>query len=242
MIKPGKMIKILLVEDDAASAYVTQGGLELTGEYEVIWAKDGEEGWAFFQKDNPDVVVTDIGLPRMNGHELVRKIREADRTTIVIIESGRTKPQDVVSGFVEGIDDYIRKPFVVEELHQRIRAIMKRSQERGPSPALQTETGNRLVTLGRYVFDPENKTLSQHHRVTQKLTPREAQLLLLLYENRNRQVSRRDILQRFWPEDDPLFASRSLDVFVSKLRKYLSEEKSVKIVNERGKGLQLVKG
>jgi DNA-binding response OmpR family regulator len=233
------MIKLLLVEDDDACAYAVQGGLELLNVYEVRCAANGREALALYDSFHPDVVVSDVQMPEMNGFELARTIRENDKKVIILLATGLTSPKDLREGYHVGIDEYVKKPFIAEELHYRIQAIIKRSQNNRVTES-KPDDNIRYITIGRYIFDPENETLSLNNRVTQKLTSREAQLLLLLLKNKNHLVHRRDILQQFWPAEDPVFSSRSLDVFISKLRKYLSEDQSVKIVNERGKGLRLL--
>ncbi len=233
------MIKLLLVEDDDACAYAMQGGLELLNVYEVRCAANGREALALYNSFHPDVVVSDVQMPEMDGFELARTIRKNDKKVIIILATGLTSPKDLREGYHTGIDEYVKKPFIAEELHYRIQAIVKRSHNNSET-ASKPEDNIRYLTIGRYIFDPENKTLALNSQVTQKLTSREAQLLLLLHENHNRLMHRKDILQQFWPGEDPVFSSRSLDVFISKLRKYLSEDQSVKIVNVRGKGLRLL--
>lgn len=232
------MIKLLLVEDDDACAYAMQGGLELLNVYEVRCAANGREALALYDSFHPDVVVSDVQMPEMNGLELARTIRENDKKVIILLATGLTSPKDLREGYYVGIDEYVKKPFIAEELHYRIQAIIKRSQNNSVTES-EPDDNIRYISIGRYIFDPENETLSLNNRVTQKLTSREAELLLLLYQNHNRLIHRTEILQVFWPGDDLVFSSRSLDVFISKLRKYLSEDQSVKIVNKRGKGLRL---
>lgn len=234
------MIKLLLVEDDEACAYAVQGGLELLEVYEVRWAANGKEALNLYPSFRPDVVVSDVQMPEMDGFELARVIRGNDKRVIILLATGLTSPKDLRDGYNTGIDEYVKKPYIAEELHYRVQAIMKRSQKNNETE-LPPDGNDHRITIGRYIFDPENKTLALNNQVAQNLTEREAQLLLLLHQNSHKVVSRQDILQQFWPEDDPVFASRSLDVFVSKLRKYLLNDKSVNIVNQRGKGLKLEK-
>lgn len=236
LTKQTNMIKLLFVEDDEDSAYVTRGGLELIGEYDILWAKDGEEAWELFQKDNPDVVVTDIEMPRMNGLELIRRIRETGQTTIIIIESGKTYPKNVVDGFDSGADNYIKKPFLAEELHAQIQAIFRRTLYRTMDSSSQIITSD-CIKIGLYRFFFLEEVLELNSGKI-KLTAREAGILKMLCDKRNSTVPREEILTAFWDETD-YFTSRSLDVFISKLRKYLSKDKSIQIINERGKGLRL---
>lgn len=227
------MIKLLLIEDDEACAYTTQGGLELIGNYEVIWAKNGLEGWNLYNELKPDVVVSDIDMPLMDGFELVRKIRETDHSVIIIMETGKTSPKDVVSSFQLGVDDYIKKPFVAEELHVRIQAILKKverilSQESSISP---------ILSIGNYRFDITERTLELKQQKI-NLTLRETDILKLLYENKNSKITRDTLLSLFWGNTD-FFSSRSLDVFISKLRKYLAQDPFIEIITIKRVGYML---
>lgn len=228
------MIKILLIEDDEACAYTIQGGLELLGVYEVAVAQNGREGLTVFDHFSPDVVVTDIEMPEMDGFELVRQLRARDESVIIIMESGRTMPKDVIRGYETGVDDYIKKPFVAEELHMHIQAILKRAQK--SSSIIVNDVGN-CVSIGNYKFDILEDTLELRTQ-KQKLTKREADILKVLYENKNTTVTRECLLSDFWGSVD-FFHSRSLDVFVSKLRKYLAHDSSIQIVTVKGKGIML---
>jgi len=232
------MIKLLFVEDDEVCAYAIQGGLDMLDLYEVRCAANGREALKIYEEFRPDVVVSDVQMPEMDGFELVRKIREADSQVVILLATGLTSPKDLREGYHAGIDEYIKKPFIAEELHYHIQAILKRTKQRRRVSSIP-ENNMQQINMGRYVFNPESETLSLNNRVTQKLTSREAQLLLLLYSKQNQLIPRSAILQQFWPEDDPVFSSRSLDVFISKLRKYLAEDQFLKIENVRGKGLHL---
>lgn len=235
------MIKLLFVEDDDAFAYAIQGGLELLEEYEICRATNGHEAMSLYDAFCPDVVVADIEMPGINGYDLTRAIRVKNKNVVLLLASGLTSPKDLCEGYKLDIDEYVKKPYIAQELHCRIQAILKRMRKTViPEEVPEEETGQ--IHIGRYVFDVEERTLSFDRKLTQKLTPLEADILSLLLGNRNRLVLRSDILQRFWGKDDSEFASRSLDVFICKLRKYLSHDSSIKIVNERGRGLRLVVG
>ena len=237
------MIKLLFVEDDDNYAYAVQGGLELFDVYEVQRAANGRDALTLYNTFRPDVVVSDIEMPGMNGYDLARSIREKDREVIILLATGLISPRDLHKGYRLDIDEYVKKPYIAEELHDRIQAILRRMRKTGKSD-LPTVTARKANSrpLGNYTFDADERTLSLDNKVTQKLTPLETQILSLLLENRNRLVLRADILQRFWAMEDSEFTSRSLDVFITKLRKYLSQDPSLKIVNERGKGLRLEMG
>jgi len=233
------MIKLLFVEDDEDCAYAIQGGLEMLDLYEVRCAVNGREALKIYDNFRPDVVVSDVQMPEMNGFELAHKIRDINPQVIIVLATGLTSPKDLRDGYGAGIDEYIKKPFIAEELHYHIQAILKRIRNNSDVESIP-DNNTQLINIGRYVLNPENETLSLNNRITQKLTSREAQLLFLLYNKQNRLIPRSEILQLFWPKDDPVFSSRSLDVFISKLRKYLAEDKFIQIVNERGKGLKLL--
>ena len=228
------MIKILLIEDDEACAYAIQGGLELLDCYEVAVAHDGRKGLDMYKLFLPDVIVTDIEMPEMDGYELVKQIRQKDKSVIIIMESGRTMPKDVLRGYELGVDDYIKKPFVAEELHAHIQAILKRT---GKQNRKNIPSSSDYLYIGNYKFDICKKTLELSMQ-KQKLTKREANILKMLHENKNTVVPREKILADFWGDSD-YFQSRSLDVFISKLRKYLVHDPSVKITTVKGTGIKL---
>ena len=230
------MIKLLLVEDDASLAYIEKTGLEdIIGGYEVTTAANGKEGLAVWQETRPDVIISDIDMPVMNGFEMVERIRETDGDVIIIFTSALTSPNDVKAGYRLGIKNYVKKPFVPEELDAHIQALMKM---RGGAKT-QKETNH--YKLGKFTLDAEHATLrNDDTNEAQTVTVREAQILQLLAENKNNVVRREAILSRFWNTEDDYFASRSLDVFVNKLRKLLAEEPKINLKTVRGVGLQLI--
>lgn len=230
------MVKLLLVEDDASLAYIEKTGLEdIIGGYEVTTATNGKEGLQAWQETKPDVIISDIDMPVMNGFEMVERIRETDGDVIIIFTSALTSPNDVKAGYRLGINNYVKKPFVPEELDAHIQALMKM---RGGAKT-QKETNH--YKLGKYTLDADHATLRDDETdISQTITQREAQILQLLAENQNHVVRREAILSRFWNTEDDYFASRSLDVFVNKLRKLLSDEPRVQLKTVRGIGLQLL--
>jgi DNA-binding response OmpR family regulator len=230
------MVKLLLVEDDASLAYIEKTGLEdIIGGYDVTTAANGKEGLQAWQQIHPDVIISDIDMPVMNGFEMVERIRETDGDVIIIFTSALTSPNDVKAGYRLGINNYVKKPFVPEELDAHIQALMKM---RGGAKT-QKETNH--YKLGKYTLDADHATLRDDETdLSQTITQREAQILQLLAENQNHVVRREAILSRFWNTEDDYFASRSLDVFVNKLRKLLSDEPRVQLKTVRGIGLQLL--
>ena len=230
------MVKLLLVEDDASLAYIEKTGLEdIIGGYDVTTAANGKEGLQAWQQIHPDVIISDIDMPVMNGFEMVERIRETDGDVIIIFTSALTSPNDVKAGYRLGINNYVKKPFVPEELDAHIQALMKM---RGGAKT-QKETNH--YKLGKYTLDADHATLRDDETdISQTITQREAQILQLLAENQNHVVRREAILSRFWNTEDDYFASRSLDVFVNKLRKLLSAEPRITLKTVRGVGLQLL--
>lgn len=233
------MIKLLLVEDDANLAYIVQSGLEdLVGGYEVTVAGNGADGLKAWEENRPDVIVSDIEMPVMDGYEMVRRIRQMDAEVPILFTTALTSPRDVKQGYALGVNNYIKKPFTPDELDAHIQALMKLKAGAGthPSPV--------CYRLGRYMLDTARAQLLDEQGGTMRaLTQRESQLLQLLAENRNEVVRREVILSRFWNTEDDYFASRSLDVFVTKLRKLFDADPQVEIKTVRGVGLMLeVKG
>ncbi|WP_300728956.1 response regulator transcription factor [uncultured Bacteroides sp.] len=231
----GNTIKLLLVEDDANLCYIIQGGLEdMIGGYEVLTASNGEEGLKIWKEQHPDVIVSDIEMPVMDGYEMVRRIRETDMLTPILFTSGRVSPKDVVKGYELGVNNYVKKPFLAEELNAHITALLKLTR------GMKAAEPSSVFPIGRYFrFDAAHATLHSETEGEHLLTVREAELLQLLCEQKGKVVKREVILSRFWNTEDDYFASRSLDVFVSRLRKLLSSDDSVQIKTVKGVGLML---
>ena len=230
------MTRLLLVEDDANLCYIIRGGLEdMIGGYEIQTAANGEEGLRIWKTWKPDVIVSDIEMPVMDGYEMVHRIRKTDDRTPILFTSGRVSPKDVVKGYELGVNNYIKKPFLPEELHAHITALFKMTQGR------QAEPHEAVFAIGKlYTFNADRSTLSKESGDMETLTVREADLLRLLCESKGKVVRREVILSRLWNTEDDYFASRSLDVFVSRLRKLLSADESVQLKTVKGVGLQLV--
>ena len=226
-------IRLLLVEDDPDFCQVVKDSLELTGDYEVFTAGDGVAGYDAYKAIRPDIIVSDIDMPKMSGHEMVERIKENDEITPIILASAYTDPRNMAKGYNLYIDEYLKKPFLPAELDLRIKAIIRRINR----PRAERQKEDEVYLLGEYRFKPKTHVLS-HGEEESVLTDRESQILQMLYEKRGDVLKRDDILQRFWSNND-FYASRSLDVFVAKLRKYLEKDPSVKIVTVRGEGLRL---
>jgi DNA-binding response OmpR family regulator len=226
------MIKLLLIEDDANLGYIIKSSLEeILGGYEVVIATNGEEGLLAFEEHTPDLIVSDIDMPVLNGIEMVRRIRQTNQEIPIVFASGKTSSKDVTLGYEVGVNNYIKKPFLPEELDAHIKALLQYSQARRYKPVLE------IYKLGCFEFNPKLYFLSRNG-VKQNLTARESQLLEELCKRKGEVVPREDLLKKFWGIDD-YFTSRSLDVFISKMRKYLSGDATVSIKNIKGVGLIL---
>jgi DNA-binding response OmpR family regulator len=226
-------VKLLFVEDDASFAFVIKGSLELSGLYQVYTASDGKEGLDAYDTFQPDVIVSDIEMPVLNGMEMIRKIRQKDQYTPILFATGRTNAQDVLDGYKLNVDNFIKKPFLPEELSAHIQAILKRTRN-----ALAIFNQKELITMGEYVFNVDRQLLQWKNEIF-KLTNRETQVLWKLYEQKGELVKRENLLEELWGIND-FFTSRSLDVFIASLRKYLSNDPKIFIETVRGKGLKLI--
>lgn len=226
-------IKVLLVEDEQTLAMIIKDTLEGQG-FLIHTAVDGEEGLRLFFDLRPDVLVADVMMPRMDGFEMVRRIRQTDRRTPVLFLTARSAVNDVVEGFELGANDYLKKPFGMQELIVRIKALVGRACTYTP-PA---ESEQILYEIGRYQLDTRRQLLL-HEGTEQELSHREAGILRLLCQNRNCVVNMRDILLDLWG-DDSFFNQRSLHVFITKLRHKLAKDDHIRIINVRGIGYKLI--
>ena len=224
-------IKLLFVEDDFSFGFVTKGSLELTGLYEVRLASNGKDGLDAYHDFRPDVIVSDIEMPVLNGMDMIREIRRKDEEVPILFATGRTSAQDVLDGYQLKVDNFIKKPFLPDELNAHIQAIIKRVLKS------KTEKIKGKIHLGNYTFIIETRSLYWKEEGL-KLTDRESKILQRLYEKKNCLVKRDELLNELWGIND-FFTSRSLDVFISKLRKYLANDPSVQIENIRKEGLIL---
>ena len=226
-------IKVLLVEDEQTLAMIIKDTLEGQG-FLIHTAADGEEGLRLFFDLHPDVLVADVMMPHMDGFEMVRRIRQTDRHTPVLFLTARSAVNDVVEGFELGANDYLKKPFGMQELIVRIKALVGRACTYTP-PA---ESEQILYEIGRYQLDTRRQLLL-HEGTEQELSHREAGILRLLCQNRNCVVNMRDILLDLWG-DDSFFNQRSLHVFITKLRHKLAKDDHIRIINVRGIGYKLI--
>lgn len=222
--------KILYVEDEVFLAKIVSETLEARG-YEVVLVHDGGNAVRKFEEANPDVCVLDIMLPNKDGFDIADEIRERNRQVPIIFLSAKSGANDVVTGFKMGGNDYIRKPFSMEELIVRIEHVLK------AAPVTETDETEE-VQIGQYTFHTTRQLLA-HPAEQRKLSYRESELLKLLYQNRNAIVERRDILNLLWGSDS-FFNSRNLDVYITKLRNYLKLDPSLEIITIKGIGYRFV--
>jgi DNA-binding response OmpR family regulator len=223
--------KILLIEDDPNLSMVIRDYLELH-KFKVWLCQDGSQGLKVFRENKFDLVILDIMLPRKDGYTLAKDIRKLSDIPIVFL-TAKSLPEDRIKGFQTGCDDYMTKPFHTEELILRIKAILKRSQQ----IKAQVEEVPPVIKIGMFTFDYENMVL-QSEKGTQTLTRKECALLRVLAVNKNRLLPREVALRNVWGNDD-YFIGRSMDVFISKLRRYLKDDPSISITNVHGIGFKL---
>jgi DNA-binding response OmpR family regulator len=224
-------VKVLYVEDELFLGKIVRESLESRG-YEVIMEDDGAKVLDQFRKAKPDICVLDIMLPNKDGFTIADEIRELNEEVPIIFLTAKTQTDDVVKGFTVGGNDYIRKPFSMEELIVRIQNLLRNKSE-GP----QKIQGN-TVTLGQFSFQL-NRQLLVNGTEERKLSFRESELLKLLYENRDKIIDRRDILNLLWGNDS-FFNSRNLDVYITKLRGFLKPDPSLEIITIKGVGYRFV--
>jgi DNA-binding response OmpR family regulator len=224
--------KILYVEDELFLGKIVKESLE-SRSYEVIMENDGVNVLETFKQMNPDVCVLDVMLPNKDGFTIAGEIREVNATVPIIFLTAKTQTDDLVKGFTLGGNDYIRKPFSMEELIVRIENAL-RFKEQGSKPV----NGKDVLQLGKYHFHIARQVLT-HNKEERKLSFRESELLKLLYENRDRIIDRKDILNLLWGNDS-FFNSRNLDVYITKLRSYLKEDDLLEIITIKGVGYRFV--
>lgn len=225
-------IKILYVEDDVTLSFVTRDNLQLYG-YEIDYGEDGVEGLQLFKENHYDLCILDVMLPRMDGYELALKIRKLNQDIPIIFLTAKSRSEDKIHGLRIGADDYITKPFSIEELVLKIEVFLRRSGLRKKTEELSGE-----CKLGHFLFDIGNHILYGPEKKKQ-LTHREAELLAAFCRNPDTIIKRDDLLVKIWG-DDHYFASRSLDVFISRLRKYLKSDPTIKIENIHNVGYRLI--
>ncbi|WP_053978515.1 response regulator transcription factor [Mangrovimonas xylaniphaga] len=220
---------ILLAEDEAALGQIIKESLE-TRDFNVLLCPDGEVALSTYKSQHPDILALDVMMPKKDGFTLAKDIRAIDDNIPIIFLTAKSQTQDVVEGFSIGGNDYLKKPFSMEELIVRIHNLLNRSKLQKASKTFQ---------LGKFTFDFPKQTLQFLDEDPIQLTHREAHLLFHLIQNKNKVLDRSVILNKLWGNDD-FFSARSMDVFITKLRKKLKEDPEIQILNVRGFGYKLI--
>lgn len=223
-------VKILYAEDELFLGKIVKESLE-SRDYEVVMEADGGKVTDLFKKTTPDICVLDIMLPNKDGFTIADEIRELNKQVPIIFLTAKTQTEDVVKGFNLGGNDYIRKPFSMEELIVRIQHLLKLKPNDGA-------VSDDIFSIGKYTFQSNRQTLSINNE-EKKLSFRESQLFKMLCENQEKIIDRKDILNLLWGSDS-FFNSRNLDVYITKLRSYLKEDPSIEIITIKGIGYRFV--
>ena len=223
------MTKVLYAEDEMFLGKIVKESLESRG-FNVVMEADGGKVFSAFQKENPDICILDIMMPNKDGFEVADEIRNVNEEVPIIFLTAKTQTEDVVKGLTIGGNDYIRKPFSMEELIARINNVLRNKPETKPL--------SDLVNVGKFFFHINRQTLSDGNE-ERKLSFRETQLLKLLYENKDNIIDRKDILNLLWGNDS-FFNSRNLDVYITKIRNYLKNDPSLEIITIKGIGYRFV--
>ncbi len=222
--------RLLLVEDEASLAMIVRDVLEKQG-FQVQLASTGNEGLKLFYEFKPDIVVTDIMMPQLDGLSMTELIRQNDKSTPILFLSAKSQTEDVVQGFETGGNDYLKKPFGMDELIVRIKGLLNRNLK-------EKKEEQTTYTIGQYTFDFIHQTLTCG-KYKEELSHREAEILIRLCKNQNNILNNKSVLLELWGDDD-FFNTRSLHVFIVKLRKKLSKDPDIKIINIRGVGYKLI--
>lgn len=224
-----KKKNILLVEDDVNLGTILSEYLHLK-KFDIDLCKNGDDGLVFFKKNNYDLCILDVMMPRKDGFTLGKEIRASNKNIPIIFLTAKSMLKDKIEGFNIGADDYITKPFNTEELILRINAVLRRSNNNGSANSL-------VFNIGKYNFDYPKRLLTINKN-SRSLTSKESELLKLLCENSNEILNRELALSLIW-KDDNYFTSRSMDVYIAKLRNYLKDDRTIEIVNFHGVGFKL---
>ncbi|WP_405208177.1 response regulator transcription factor [Aquimarina sp. LLG6339-5] len=223
-----KIIEIVLAEDEPSLGQIIKESLE-TRNFKVHLAQNGEEAYKIYKSITPKLLVLDVMMPKKDGFTLAKEIRSENETIPIIFLTAKSQTQDVVEGFTIGGNDYLKKPFSMEELIVRINNLLHRTK---------TQQSSESLEIGKYTFDFPKQLLTYDNQ-SHQLTHREAHLLFHLIKNKNQVLDRSMILKKLWGDDD-FFNGRSMDVFITKLRKKLKQDDSIQIINVRGFGYKLV--
>jgi DNA-binding response OmpR family regulator len=229
-------IKVLLAEDELALAHIVRESLE-ERDFKVILCADGAQAFEQYIKQKPDILALDVMMPKIDGFELAKKIREKDKTTPIIFLTAKSQVKDVITGFETGANDYLKKPFSVEELIVRMKVLLSANRQLNIENTSKS-TVNQTINIGNITFNTKHNRLQSGTTIIH-LTSRESELLKLLCLDTCNVTPRKILLQKLWGSDN-FFNARSLDVFISRLRKLLQIDANVQIINIRGIGYKLV--
>lgn len=227
-----KPVKVFMVEDDRNFGSVMKSYLEIH-DFEVVWVDDGKKAFQEFMAEPFDICILDVMLPHVDGFTIASDIRKINSDIPIIFLTAKTLKADVLHGFKVGADDYVTKPFDSEVLLCKINAIIKRHNTQKNEEESRTDD----FSIGLYHFNFPNRIIVKNGK-TQKLSPKEAELLRLLCRNLNNILPREVALKTIWGEDN-YFTTRSMDVFITKLRKYLKDDPNIEIINLHGSGFRL---
>ncbi|MFY0630430.1 MAG: response regulator transcription factor [Flavobacteriaceae bacterium] len=222
-----KLIKVVLAEDEPSLGQIVKESLETRG-FEVFLAKDGVEAYEYYKNEDPKILVLDVMMPKKDGFTLAKEIREENNSIPIIFLTAKSQTKDVLDGFQHGGNDYLKKPFSMEELIVRIHSLLDR---------VTVKKDHQKILIGDYTFNYTKQSL-HFSEESVLLTHRESELLFHLHQKKNEILDRTFILKKLWGDDD-FFNARSMDVFISKLRKKLAKDKNVQIINVRGFGYKL---
>lgn len=225
-------LRILLAEDDPNLGIVLKDSLELEDNYVELY-DDGEKAWSAFNKEDFDICIFDVMMPKKDGFTLAQEVKKVDKNIPIIFLTAKSMQEDKIKGLSLGADDYITKPFSFEELSLRIEAIMRRIKD-----AHMPDGSQKEFIIGKFIYNSEYRTLTDG-KEEQKLTTKEGELLKLLAYNKNKVLDRDIALKSIWGNDN-YFTGRSMDVYITKLRKYLKADERIEIVNIHGKGFKLL--
>ncbi|CAL2095265.1 response regulator transcription factor [Tenacibaculum sp. 190524A02b] len=221
-------IKLILAEDEPSLGQIIKETLE-TRNFEVYHAINGEEAFNLYEEITPDILVLDVMMPKKDGFTLAKEIRQNNKSIPIIFLTAKSQTKDVLEGFNHGGNDYLKKPFSMEELIVRVHSLLDR---------IQLKNNNESIPIGNYIFNYTKQTLHLNNN-SELLTHKESELLYHLSQKSNEILDRSFILNKLWGNDD-FFNARSMDVFISKLRKKLQNDSSIQIVNIRGYGYKLI--
>ena len=222
-------ITLLLAEDEPSLGQIIKESLETRG-FDVLLCENGEKAFGIYKTKNPKLLILDVMMPKKDGFTLAKEVRLENPHIPIIFLTSKSQTQDVVEGFHIGGNDYLKKPFSMEELIVRINNLLQRGE---------LQKSSNTLKVGNYTFDFPKQTLQFKDEVSSQLTHREAHLLFHLVQNKNKVLERSIILKKLWGNDD-YFTARSMDVFITKIRKKLSKDQTIQILNVRGFGYKLI--